>query len=115
MSEIQQQILEAERQIAESKVLIEIREAAIRLYDNPDFRKLIVKGYLLEDCARFVHQSGDPSLDLQGRADALAMAQACGHLKRYLSAQIQMGYVATNSIQDMENVLEELRAEEGAE
>lgn len=97
------------------KMQIERRDMALRLYNNPDFRKLIVDGFMLHDAARYAQESADPSLDEQSRADALAMAQASGHLKRFLSFQCRMGDTAQKNLIDLDDELAEARAEQGAE
>lgn len=113
---INQSVVEGlEDQLTQAKEMAKRGQAARKLAGNSDFRKLILEGFCKDDCARFAAQSGDPALDPQQRADALAMAQAGGHLKRFLSAQIQMGVTAANEIQDLETELEEARVEEAAE
>ena len=104
-----------ERQLEDTKGLQRRREQAERLSRNPDFRDLIIDGFCLKDAARFAQESGDPALPAEQRADCLAMAQASGHLKRFLSMQIQMGAVAGRNIEALEEAIAEARAEEGAE
>jgi len=104
-----------EYQLEQTKVLKHRREMAERLFKNPDFRALIVDGFCRDDAARFVQESGDPALSEKpgAREDCLAMAQASGHLKRYLAMQIQMGSTAERNISELENALTEARLEEG--
>lgn len=108
-------ILELEQGIENAKTLISRRQAAMKLAENPEFRDIFMKDYFETEAARLVQLSGDPALDNQQRADALAMAQATGHTKRYLSMMIQMGAVAERELPEMEATLEELRAYEQAE
>ena len=103
-----------ENQLAANKKLVETRTAAQRLYANADFQNLIVKGFMLNDAARYAQSSGDPALPAAERADALAMAQASGHLKRFLSVQIQMANVAERDIPNIEQAIDEARAEANA-
>lgn len=105
-------VQELEKQLEENKKLIAQRQAAQRLSQNADFKKLILEGFCEKECARYARESGDPAIDAEGRADALAMAQAAGHLLRYLSLQIQMGAHAERTIQEVEEELAEARAEE---
>lgn len=63
---------------------IRLRDAAIRLERNPDYKLLITQGFCLEEAARYAQSSGDPALSAENRADAMAMAQASGHLKRFM-------------------------------
>lgn len=104
-----------EQQMADIKVLMERRDLAVKLSSNRDFRKLILEDFCTVEAARLVHQSCDPALDPLMRADALNMAQAGGHLKRYLSMMIRMGDSAEKSIADLEDHLTQARAEEDAQ
>lgn len=114
-NEIQDNIRATEQRIDELKKAIEIRDAVMRLQDNADFRKVINENFMVKDCARFAQLSQDPVLDAPSQQDALRIAQAAGHLKRYLSIQIQMGNVADRDLIDNQNVIDELRAEADAE
>ena len=113
MSEVT--VEDLEYQLEQTKGLKIRREQAERLSKNKDFRALIIDGFCLHDAARFVQLSQDPALPPENRADALNLAQASGHLKRYLQSQIQMGTTAERSIAEIELEIAELRAEEGAE
>lgn len=99
-----------EQQLIESKTLNDARQMAIRLRQNPDFKKLILDGFCLTEAARFVQVSGDPAISAEERADALAMAQASGHFKRFLSVTIQMGAHAERTMPELEMAIEEERA-----
>lgn len=111
MSEVMQNIQQLEAFIAEQKTLAKMADAAVRLNDNPDFRELIVKGFMLNEAARYAQESGDPMLSPGQRQDALNMAQASGHLKRFLSVTIVMGNEADRAIRNAEAQLVELRSE----
>jgi hypothetical protein len=110
MSDIQ----DLEQHIKDAEFLIERRKMAIRLSENHDFRVLFHEGYFKEDAARLVQLAGDPACDPQQRADALEMAKATGHAKRYLSMAIQMGFHAERELPEMHSTLAELRAAEDA-
>lgn len=89
--------------------LIEQRDAAIRLSKNRDFKTLILEGFMVEEAARYVHASADPMLPPNERADALALAQASGHLKRYLSVVTRMGDDAASQLPHIDEAIEEER------
>lgn len=113
MSEVNpSEVSQLERQLDVAKHLIEQKTMAERLAGNRDFRKLILTGFCRDDAARFVQESGDPMLTFEQRNDCLAMAQASGHLKRFLSMQIQMGSTAERNVVELEEALVEARAEE---
>jgi hypothetical protein len=112
MSEVT--VEQLEKQLEFNKHMLDRRTAALRLANNSDFRRIVMEGFCKEDCARYVQESGDPALSAENRADALAMAQASGHLRRYLSLQVQLASTAERNIADIEEALAEVRAEEGA-
>ncbi len=113
MSEVT--IHELEEHIDNQKILVNMRDAAIRLSENKDFKKLILDGFCLTEAARYAQESGDPSLTPAQRADAMNMAQASGHLKRFLSITIVMGNTAARNISQSEDQIDQIRAEEGDE
>lgn len=102
-----------EQQLKNAKLLVEQKQMALKLYDNHEFRKLIVEGFMLNEAARYVQASGDPSLSAEQRQDALNMAQASGHLKRFLSITVQMASVSERDIPELEAAIEMARQEEG--
>ncbi len=101
-----------EKQLQDTKDLMQSRDLALKLYGNREFKKLIIDGFCGSESARLVHQSADPALDPLQRSDALNMAQAGGHLRRYLSMMIKMGDNAESSLKDLEEALGEARAED---
>lgn len=101
-----------EQQIAAAKAVQEQRDRMVRLTNNPDFRALIVEGFCKDECARYCHVSTDPGVSKEDRADALAAAQAAGHLKRWINAIIMMGNHAAGDLPDMNEALAEMRAAE---
>lgn len=103
-----------ERQLEQCKKQKERQEITERLLRNPDFRLLFVEGFCRDDAARLVQESCDPVMDPAQRADCLSMAQASGHVKRFLTIQIQMGEIASRNISQLETAIAEARAEEGA-
>lgn len=94
------------------KKLITKKNVAQRLANNKDFKELILEDFCTSECANYTHASADPSLPLEARADALNLAQAAGHLKRFLSATVNQGTVAENSLEDLDNAIDEARAED---
>ena len=80
--------------------MVALKDAAIRLSQNPDFNKVIMQQFAIYDAAHYVAASCDPALSAEQRADALVLAQAAGHLKRWLSVQVQRGSVAQQDVED---------------
>lgn len=102
------QIAEMEQYIEEQQELVKRRDLALKLNENRDFRKLILEQFCVQECAKYAQESADPSLRPESRADALALAQAPGHLRRWLSVCVQMGNRAEHEIDDTRKAIEEL-------
>jgi hypothetical protein len=106
------QVQKLERQLEDSKKLVEVRDMVLKLSQNREFKKVIHDLFMVQEAARMVGLSADPALPANERADALNMAQAAGHLKRWLSVQVQMGNVAARDLGAVEEALAEARVEE---
>ena len=111
----EQAIESLEKNIAGYKDQVERQKMALRLANNRDFKKLILDEFCVQECARYAQASGDPMLNAEQRADSLGMAQAAGHLRRWLSVLNQMGNTALGQIEANELELERVRAGEGFE
>lgn len=98
-----------EQQLKGNQTLVEVRDMALKLSENREFRKLILEGFCLTESARYAHESADPHMSAEQRADALAMAQAGGHLKRFLSMAVVVGNTASRELVDVEEALEHIR------
>ena len=102
-----------EKQRDDAKVLLERRELALKLSRNPEFKKLILQEFCIDECARYAQSSGDPALNAEQRADALALAQSAGHLRRWLSVIVTMGNNAERAMPELDEAIEQARQEEG--
>ena len=110
----------SERSIELTRVLQE-REAALadieygrriaKLMQDPDFKELILGDYMVKEAARFVQISGDPVFDKAKREDALNMAQATGHFKRWLQVTQTRATDFKHALEEMDALIEELRAQ----
>lgn len=105
------QIENIQAQIEDLKEVQKRRDLALRLEKNADFKELILDGFCEKECARFARNSGDPGISPENRADSLAMAQAAGHLRRYLSVIVRMGNQAESEIKQAEETIDEIRRE----
>lgn len=108
-------VKDLEEQLVNTKLLSSKRQKLLKLLDNPEFKELIIKDFSTDECARYAQASADPMLDDAQRADALGIAQAAGHLKRWIAVILQQGYVAERDMGEVENALITARAEEAAE
>jgi hypothetical protein len=105
-------IAEMEQHRAALTETVEMGDMAIRLFQNNDFQHLIMQEFCVKEAARYVQSSCDPALDAGSRADSLALAQASGHLKRWLSVTTQMANRARADIINVDEQLEYMRSEE---
>jgi hypothetical protein len=112
MNENMLDIRNLERQIEANTAQVRRGELALKLGNIPEFKELIMDEFMSAEVIRNVGLSADPALPENQRADALSMAQAGGHLKRYLAAQVQMGRVAEREIPNLEACIQELLSEE---
>ena len=104
-----------QNQLTDAHALVDRREKALKLFNNPEFKEIILDGFCLKDCARYAQSSEDPALDANARADSLNIAQASGHLRRFLSVIIQMGNAAAYQIPSIEQAILEIQHEGGDE
>ena len=106
------EVLNLQKQRDDAKEMIEQAETALRLFNNPDFKKLILNEFCINECARYAQSSADPALNESQRADCLAIAQAAGHLRRFLSVKIQMGNQADRQMFDLDQAILEAQSED---
>lgn len=108
MSEITETDLLQQRKDLQKHV--DLMKSFQRLSNNRDFNKVILDEFMIQEAARFVQVSTDPNLTAEERADALGLAQAAGYLKRYLDVLQRMGKHAVNTINRIDEELEDMRA-----
>lgn len=107
---IEQRIAGLEKSLKDNKEAVKFAEDLRKLVANPLFRKLIIEEFTIREAARYVQESGDPLCTAEQRADALALAQAGGHLKRWIEINLRMGDVAVSTIEALELELDDVRA-----
>jgi hypothetical protein len=113
MSEVElTRVEELEQQMENLKGPIRARELVGRLRANADFKELILEGFCKKDALRYLHLSEDPSLGEAQQRDALNMAQAAGHLLRFLTIVEMMGFQAEEAYKQMPDVIAAARDEE---
>lgn len=105
-------IEQLERNKEDNKKLIDQSNLARKLIGDSKFRKLILEEYMIHEASRLIGSSADPNLSDVQRADMVAMAQAPGHLKRWLNVIGRMGDQALRDNAEIDLQLDELRAEE---
>ena len=106
------QVQALEQQRDQANEMIERCKMAQRLANNPDFKKLILEEFCVQECARYAQLSADPSLDAAAQKDSLNLAQSAGHLRRWLQVINTMSQQAANLIPALDDAISEARAEE---
>lgn len=97
-----------QHQLVSNKAIAERGAMITKLRGNKEFREVILKFFCTEECARYAHESADPMISLENRADALAMAQAAGHLLRFMQITEQLGRNALAQIPEIRAAMDEL-------
>lgn len=108
------EVAQLEQQKDSFKEQIARRDMSVRLAQNPDFKKLILDEFCVQECARYAQQSANPALSEVDQKNSLAIAQAAGHLRRFLSVVIQMGNQAESQMVQLDEAIDDARAEEAA-
>lgn len=106
------QVFALEQQLENAKQLVARRDLALKLSKNPDFRKLIMEQFCVTECAKYAQLSADFDMPVEARESSLAMAQAAGHLRRFMEICITMGNVNERDIVNIEAAIDQARAEE---
>lgn len=107
----EEQVAGLEHQIDGAKQVIAHGEDVVKLIKNPLFRKVILEQFCTRDCARYVQESGDPLLSDSNRADALALAQAAGHLRRWLDISVRIADNEQGRLLELQEELDIVRSE----
>jgi hypothetical protein len=107
------QLAEIEANIAHAKEIVAKGAALERLKNHPDFRKVVVEGYLEREAIRLVHLKGDQHMQKPERqAGIQADIDAIGRFAAYLGSVSQFAAMAAASLEDAEAAREEIAAEE---
>lgn len=106
---------QVERTIAADKAAIEMRDVALKLTTNRDYKKVITQGYFTDEAVRLVGLSADPNLTDAGREDVIRSIQAISYLQQYLRTLILTGNLAERDLEEQEDLLLEMQDQEDAE
>lgn len=108
MSEVN--IAQLENHKARLETLVRRGKIAESLAQNPQFKELILDGFMVKDCAEYAQLSADPALSAANQADSLNIAQAAGHFKRWLSVVVRQGHKAEDDIKQTNDQIDDIRA-----
>lgn len=108
-------IANLELQIEDLTQQVKFAEKVKKLIESPLFKEVIIDGFSTKEASRYVAESVDPSLGKDQQADALALAQAPGHLKRWIMVKLQLAETAAATIESHRVDIEEYQAMEAGE
>lgn len=94
--------------LGDLKNVVSRRDAAIRLSRNPDFKKVILEGYVKDEAVRLTALIGEEGFDQEGVQECL---RGVAQLQRYIRRIESEGDIAEKSILDHEEALNDLRQE----
>lgn len=97
------------------KKSVEFGEDIRKLMSNRLFKKVIMEGFCLNECARHLKESLDTRVNPEARQAFRAMAEAAGHLEQYLENALKLAEQAESRIYEAEQALDQARAEEASQ
>ena len=108
-SEIQQ----LEHEIQTSKKSVELGNALERLFNNRDFKNIVLKGYLEQEAVRLVHLKASPEMDSPAKQAAIVRdIDAIGALSSFFKEIQRQAELGRKNIAFSEEAIESIRAEE---
>ena len=107
------EIQELELSIEDANKHVAMRDAALKLTSNRDFKKLVLEGYFKETAAQLVSLTADPALK-DKRNEISEKILAISNFRLFLQETITLGNQAESAIREAQEALDEIR-EEGAQ
>ena len=108
MSEVSQLAL-LEQLKVKDQVHLDRFAALQRLKSNKDFQEVILKHFMVEDCAQNAHNAANLVLSADKRADSMAMAVAAGHFKNYLLGVERAAEQAASRAEELDDAIVQAR------
>lgn len=116
MTSHDRQIAQIEQSIEQSKADLALGNALARLFENRDFKKVVLDGYFKDEAIRLVHLLVDPNMqDAEKQNAILSEMRGIGSLRSYFHLLEHKSAMAIKSIPYSEETLAELTAAEGGE
>lgn len=105
MQNQQQFIASLEASIERSEADREFGKAIDRLYRNPDFKTVILKGYLEQEAIRLVHCRTDPNMQkADQQADLIRQIDGVACFKDFLRTKLMLADQAGRSIEEAQEM-----------
>lgn len=112
MSQHDHDIQQVELSIEEAEKAIALGNDAAALADIPEFKRIVLDGYFVDEAARLALLSSDPGANDEIRANIMRDLNGPGAFKRYLHTKVMLGRNAERELESHHETLEELREEE---
>jgi len=110
---INEQIQSVEVSMDHAKEAVEKSKSIARLVKNRDFKKIILDGYFEQEAIRLVTLKADAGFQTsEDQASILKQMDGIGSLRVYLNTVNQLGAMSARALEEDEETLAELRAEE---
>ena len=115
MQDADEQIHELELSMEQAKDVISDMEALIRLSNDSDFKKVIDRGYFVNEASRLVLSKALPSMSTDSMQKEIDNAiLAISYLRKHFTGIMSMGRMAEKSLQDAEMTRDEILQEVSA-
>lgn len=109
----EEQIRALDRSIETAHAQLDIGKAIERLHRNPDFKAVILKGYLEQEAIRLVHLRTDPAVQSPAQqADIIRQIDGIAAFKDYLRTRVMLADKAPVAIEEAEELRTELMNED---
>lgn len=97
---------EVEQSLKQSRERVELLKSLERLKANPDFQRVVLKGYLTEEPVRLVHLKAEKAMQTPERQQSiLQQIDAIGMLNNYFNVIHHLAMQATKEIEDHQEAL----------
>lgn len=113
MNENERYLAELDGQIKQAEPQLKLAKALERLKLNPDFKEVVLKGYLEDSAVRLVHLRADAAAQApESQAAILRGIDGIASFHAYLHTIVVQGRVAERQTNDAEAQREEVLKEE---
>lgn len=96
--------------IEEAKKKVAMKDAALKLAGNREFKKIFLEGYFEKEAARLVEISGDSRM-IDDREEIFDAIKGISHCQQYLRHIVMEGNLAQESIQEHYSMLDEVESD----
>lgn len=108
-----EELNQVEISIEQAKAAIDLTKDLVKLSKNPEFDRIIHKGYFESEAVRLVMAKADPNLNTpEIQADIIKAIDAIGSLRQYLTNIMRVGNQMELTIAADEQTREAILAEE---